>query len=363
VADGIVTKYYYAGTQRIAFRKAEALYFVISDYLGSTSIVTDANGTVVSETKYKAWGEIRQNTGTSPTNYTYTGQYSYTTGFGLMFYNARWYDPSLRRFAQADTIIPGGVQGYDRFAYAANNPLRYIDPTGHRNCEEDGYNCPGNSKANINAGRLIGWWTGSSRGYKGSGWAHGPRRAIASLLDRPKTASNLGEFLVASLLHEDSVTITGPLLEDLKRDPAIKSIQEKTMAIVINNKDFGSRPITSGEFYYPEVGGERATGKLWYVQPETLQVALNPLTWTLRHFTLGVRYFADENKDVQITYTAYDIANLRVEGDRSSSYDRAVTRLGFYWHEVLGGNDQMEVYASWTSSNPMVCMQVNYISP
>ena len=24
-----------------------------------------------------------------------------------------------------------------------NNPLRYTDPTGHRNCEEDGYNCPG----------------------------------------------------------------------------------------------------------------------------------------------------------------------------------------------------------------------------
>ena len=59
-----------------------------------------------------------------------------------MFYNARWYDPSLGRFAQADTIVPGGVQGLDRYAYVQNNPLRYIDPTGHRNCEEDGYNCP-----------------------------------------------------------------------------------------------------------------------------------------------------------------------------------------------------------------------------
>jgi RHS repeat-associated protein len=27
-------------------------------------------------------------------------------GFGLMFYNARWYDPALGRFAQPDTIIP-----------------------------------------------------------------------------------------------------------------------------------------------------------------------------------------------------------------------------------------------------------------
>jgi len=62
-----------------------------------------------------------------------------------MFYNARWYDPALGRFAQAYTIIPEGqgVQAYDRFAYTSNNPLRYTDPTGHRNCEEDGY-CPEN---------------------------------------------------------------------------------------------------------------------------------------------------------------------------------------------------------------------------
>jgi RHS repeat-associated protein len=52
-------------------------------------------------------------------------------GFGLMFYNARWYDPALGRFAQADTIIPGGVQGLDRYAYANNNPILYTDPSGH----------------------------------------------------------------------------------------------------------------------------------------------------------------------------------------------------------------------------------------
>ena len=48
-----------------------------------------------------------------------------------MFYNARWYDPALGRFAQADSIVPGGVQGLDRYAYVNNNPLRYNDPTGH----------------------------------------------------------------------------------------------------------------------------------------------------------------------------------------------------------------------------------------
>lgn len=48
-----------------------------------------------------------------------------------MFYNARWYDPSLSRFTSADSIVPAGVQGYDRFAYVSNNPVRYVDPSGH----------------------------------------------------------------------------------------------------------------------------------------------------------------------------------------------------------------------------------------
>jgi RHS repeat-associated protein len=83
--------------------------------------------------RYTAWGEVRYNSGVTPTDYTYTGQYSYTADFGLMFYNARWYDPALGRFTQADTIVPlqQGVQAWDRYAYVNNNPILYTDPSGH----------------------------------------------------------------------------------------------------------------------------------------------------------------------------------------------------------------------------------------
>jgi RHS repeat-associated protein len=77
---------------------------------------------------------VRYNWGSTPTDYTYTGQYSNVPEFGLMFYNARWYDPGLGRFAQADTIIPEqsqGTQAWDRYAYTNNNPLKYTDPSGH----------------------------------------------------------------------------------------------------------------------------------------------------------------------------------------------------------------------------------------
>ena len=74
--------------------------------------------------------------------YQYTGQASYmddpltsgvTEGFGLMFYNARWYDPYLNHFSQPDSIVPDpyNSQDYDRYSYARNNPIRYNDPSGH----------------------------------------------------------------------------------------------------------------------------------------------------------------------------------------------------------------------------------------
>lgn len=150
-----ITKYYISGASRIAVRKYltpqyDTLNYILGDHLGSTSITVDADTGNKVETRYKPWGEVRFTTEdltepieeiTLPTRYTFTGQYSHISdeatdlgaaGFGLMFYNARWYDPVLGRMAQADSIVPGGVQGLDRFAYVGNNPVRYTDPSGHR---------------------------------------------------------------------------------------------------------------------------------------------------------------------------------------------------------------------------------------
>lgn len=51
----------------------------------------------------------------------------------MYYYGARWYDPYLNRFIQPDTIVPdpSDPQSLNRFAYARNNPLRFIDPSGH----------------------------------------------------------------------------------------------------------------------------------------------------------------------------------------------------------------------------------------
>jgi hypothetical protein len=52
---------------------------------------------------------------------------------GLMDYKARFYDPYLNHMTQPDTIVPGAgnPQSWNRFSYVKNNPINFIDPTGH----------------------------------------------------------------------------------------------------------------------------------------------------------------------------------------------------------------------------------------
>jgi RHS repeat-associated protein len=130
-----LTKDFYAGTQRIAMRTGTSNpQWILGDHLSSTTTIANATGGWVGTQLYRAWGEDRLSQGSIPTRYRYTGQYDYQSEIGLYYYGARWYDASLSRWAQPDSIIPEaqqGVQAWDRYGFVNNNPLRYIDPLGH----------------------------------------------------------------------------------------------------------------------------------------------------------------------------------------------------------------------------------------
>ena len=123
--------YYYAGSSRIAMKTENyETIWIYGDHLGSTSVTADRYGEELSRTKYHAWGTTRYSTGMQATDYGYTGQMQVDD---IYYYNARWYDPAIGRFMQADTIVPShqGTQGFDRYAYVNNNPLKYVDSSGH----------------------------------------------------------------------------------------------------------------------------------------------------------------------------------------------------------------------------------------
>ena len=93
----------------------------------------DDQGAVLSETRYLPFGAVRDDVGTlSQTDFGYTFQRS-LPDTDLMDYKARFYDPSLNRFLQPDTLIPNPAnpQSWNRYAYTYNNPINYTDPSGH----------------------------------------------------------------------------------------------------------------------------------------------------------------------------------------------------------------------------------------
>jgi len=97
--------------------------------LGSTSLITNQSGSLVENTTYDPWGEVK--IGGTASKFLYTGQEK-DSETNLNYYNARYYDSHIRRFTQPDDIIQDiyNPQGLNRYSYVWNNPLRYTDPTG-----------------------------------------------------------------------------------------------------------------------------------------------------------------------------------------------------------------------------------------
>ncbi|HPH98466.1 MAG TPA: RHS repeat-associated core domain-containing protein [Anaerolineaceae bacterium] len=131
------TKYYLFGGKRVAVKQMGGeMTYIATDHLGSASLLLTSTSTVsvVAQTRYNPFGEVRWSNGaTSTTDFGFTGQRT-ESGFGLMDYGARFYSSTLGRFISPDTIIPVASQGngaFDRYAYVNNNPLKFVDISGH----------------------------------------------------------------------------------------------------------------------------------------------------------------------------------------------------------------------------------------
>ena len=106
--------------------------FYHSDHLGSSNVITNQAGNLISNCEYLPYGEFSTKTGVNATHYYFTGK-ELDDETGLMFFGARYYDPQIGRFITADPVIPAPFypQSLNRYSYCYNNPLKYTDPTGH----------------------------------------------------------------------------------------------------------------------------------------------------------------------------------------------------------------------------------------
>ena len=124
---------------------AEKTAYFHHDNLGSTRLMTDGDCKIVMDQDYMPFGGDLPEVGQTEVldkeadGYKYTGQ-KQVASTGLYYYGARYYDPSIGRFISEDSYSGeiANPQTQNLYIYVVNNPLRYVDPTGHKYVEHDG---------------------------------------------------------------------------------------------------------------------------------------------------------------------------------------------------------------------------------
>ena len=144
-------QYYYAGDQLLARKDATGKHWYHSDQIGSTRVITGQNGTSSAGYNYTPFGEALSNGGgPAYADRGFTGQRSESDN-DLVYMNARYYSPSLGRFISPDPIIPDIYQtgATNRYQYARNNPVTFVDPLGLDNADVNISTTPSGSPSSM----------------------------------------------------------------------------------------------------------------------------------------------------------------------------------------------------------------------
>lgn len=123
--------------QLYGFSYNNAEYWYIRDGQGDICGIIDDSGIKVVSYTYDTWGAPQSVTGPLAATigvlnpFRYRGYY-YDSETGFYYLNSRYYDPSIRRFINADGAVSTGqgIAGYNMYAYCLNNPVMLADGSG-----------------------------------------------------------------------------------------------------------------------------------------------------------------------------------------------------------------------------------------
>jgi RHS repeat-associated protein len=103
-------------------------YRFLTDHLGSPRLVVEASsGAIAQRLDYDEWGQVLADSTPGFQPFGFAGGL-YDRDTGLVRFGARDYDPAVGRWTNKDTIRFRG--GLNLYAYAANDPIKFIDPKG-----------------------------------------------------------------------------------------------------------------------------------------------------------------------------------------------------------------------------------------
>ena len=125
-ADRNPVRGYVYGNEYISQNNGSSFSYYLDDEQGSIRYLTGSDGSIRNHYRYSAFGESITAEETVPNRLKYNAQMADELT-GLYYLRARYYNASLGRFTQEDTIYNDGLNLY---AYCNSNPVMYSDPSG-----------------------------------------------------------------------------------------------------------------------------------------------------------------------------------------------------------------------------------------
>jgi RHS repeat-associated protein len=114
-------------------RSGPSHFYYVFDALGSGIALTDGSGSIAASYTYEPFGNAVTASGAQAT----VNPFRFASGYfdsatGLTKFGDRYYDSSLGRWAQHDSIA-GSIanpNAMDRYVYAGDSPVNLTDPSG-----------------------------------------------------------------------------------------------------------------------------------------------------------------------------------------------------------------------------------------
>ena len=195
-------------------------HYYYTDPQGTVLAKADANGTIIATYDYAPYGTAVASMSPAPNGPGYTGHVN-DPDTGLVYMQARYYDPVVGRFLSVDPIgpSPGSLFHFNRYDYANDNPIANIDPDGR-------------DILVIAGGRNVGSWNGfghvdsSVQGY-----------GMASYGNDTRLGSSTTKYIQSqSALRNQTITLTTTTpAQDAKATQYIKSTLNQNTATLVDN--------------------------------------------------------------------------------------------------------------------------------
>ena len=129
--NGMVARRLIRGMGIVASEDAGAYHYCHGNERMDVEAITDEAGNVRNHYTYDAFGGIMDAEETIQNRYTYNGEV-YDGVTGQYYLRKRYYSPYISRFTQEDEYWGDGLNLY---AFCANNPVMYVDPSGYKKCD------------------------------------------------------------------------------------------------------------------------------------------------------------------------------------------------------------------------------------